>query len=138
MEGEYHEIEQAAEDQTTALIRQPITGRFVKGVSGNPKGRPKRGQTYVERLKAAADRNADALVASAINEALNGRNKIRAHTYIRDTAYGIPKQTIIMQSEETELERTLRQWREQDEARRTIDAESVTLLDDGSPGEGQP
>jgi|DEB0MinimDraft_10_1074344.scaffolds.fasta_scaffold188388_1 hypothetical protein len=66
--------------QETNLVRDNSTGRFVKGISGNPNGRPKGSKNKVTMLKlmveeAVREDNADKMLQVAnliVNQALEG------------------------------------------------------------------
>jgi len=66
--------------QETSLVRDNSTGRFVKGISGNPNGRPKGSKNKVTMLKlmveeAVREDNADKMLQVAnliVNQALEG------------------------------------------------------------------
>ena len=66
--------------QETSLVRDNSTGRFLKGVSGNPNGRPKGSKNKVTMLKlmveeAVREDNADKMLQVAnliVNQALEG------------------------------------------------------------------
>ena len=66
--------------QETSLVRDTSTGRFLKGISGNPNGRPKGSKNKVTMLKlmveeAVREDNADKMLQVAnliVNQALEG------------------------------------------------------------------
>jgi len=66
--------------QETSLVRDNSTGRFLKGISGNPNGRPKGSKNKVTMLKlmveeAVREDNADKMLQVAnliVNQALEG------------------------------------------------------------------
>jgi len=71
---------QPGEQNTTPVVRDDSTGRFLKGVSGNPNGRPKGSKNKVTMLKlmveeAVREDNADKMLQVAnliVNQALEG------------------------------------------------------------------
>lgn len=71
---------QSQEQNTTPVVRDDSTGRFLKGVSGNPNGRPKGSKNKVTMLKlmveeAVREDNADKMLQVAnliVNQALEG------------------------------------------------------------------
>lgn len=73
-----------------------MTGKFQKGVSGNPAGRPKKTQEEYNLEAACRARAPDALnVLLAIMEGSdNERNKILAAQAILDRGYGKPRQAV--------------------------------------------
>ena len=71
---------QSQEQNTTGVVRDDSTGRFLKGISGNPNGRPKGSKNKVTMLKlmveeAVREDNADKMLQVAnliVNQALEG------------------------------------------------------------------
>jgi hypothetical protein len=71
---------QSQEQNTTPVVRDDSTGRFLKGISGNPNGRPKGSKNKVTMLKlmveeAVREDNADKMLQVAnliVNQALEG------------------------------------------------------------------
>jgi len=68
------------QQETAPVVRDDTTGRFLKGVSGNPNGRPKGSKNKVTMLKlmveeAVREDNADKMLQVAnliVNQALEG------------------------------------------------------------------
>lgn len=116
----------AAPDTPRKVIGRP----FPPGVSGNPAGRPKRGQTYLDRLRAERDRNADKIAEHQVQQAMRERTP-RFATFLRDTLDGLPKQVLSIEREETPgdllLQRVNRRLAEL--AGQTVDADGVTVLE---------
>lgn len=73
-----------------------MTGKFQKGVSGNPAGRPKKTQEEYDLEAACRDKAPEALnVLLAIMEGSdNERNKLQAAQAILNRGYGKPRQAI--------------------------------------------
>ena len=86
--------QQADYDASAVLIRDEATGRFVPGVSGNPYGRPRRGETYAEIAMKLAVTTKRQVVASMARSARRGN--VRAAEFLRDTAEGKPATRIIV------------------------------------------
>ena len=63
------------------------------GRKGNPEKR-----TMVTEVRRKADKQASKLADAAVKSALNGN--VRALTFIRDTAYGVPAQKLVVAREE--------------------------------------
>lgn len=66
-------------------------GRFVPGHSGNPGGRPLKGETLTEVLRAKVDREA---VARKLIELAMERDDLAALKYIYDRVDGKPVETV--------------------------------------------
>lgn len=82
---------------------QPIVvrgerGRFLPGQAPKSPGRPRKGESMPEKLRKRvekdADRVVDAVVARLLREDAVGN---RAFADVRDTVYGIPKQTLVLE-----------------------------------------
>ena len=74
-----------------------INGRFARGIKLGP-GRPRRGQSVPEKLKAKVERHGDAVVKAAYERLLRTDSVgNRAFADMRDTVYGVPKQTLVLQ-----------------------------------------
>ena len=82
----------------TIQIREPKTGRFVAGApSGNPHGRPRKGQTIAERVaKADAKIARDAIKAR--DKRLKLTNAVGERAWSTYLAYnlGLPKQEYVI------------------------------------------
>ena len=63
---------QESESGSTDLIREPATGRFIKGVSGNPKGRPKKGSRVSDFVESFGIRKNAEIAASLYKGAKSG------------------------------------------------------------------
>jgi hypothetical protein len=70
------------------------TGRFVKGVSGNPNGRPKVPKDVREMLKAATPKAAQLLIDSITDDSVSINYRIDAAKEILNRVYGKPTQPI--------------------------------------------
>ena len=79
------------------LIVEPVTtrlnGGWVKGVSGNPRGRPPKGKTFADIARNLPDKRKEAMVEAMVDQALAG--KVNAFEAVRDTAEGKPRQTVV-------------------------------------------
>ena len=88
----------AAEPDTTVQIREPKTGRFVAGApSGNPLGRPRKGQTIAERV-AKADAKVAREAIKARDKRLKLTNAVGERAWSTYLAYnlGLPKQEYVI------------------------------------------
>ena len=101
----YYVASITAEDDT--LISEPATTRIVgrpfqKGVSGNPAGRPRKGQTLAERLAAADERIARKAIR-ARDQRLTSLTQVGNRAWENYLAYrvGLPKQAFVMELGET-------------------------------------
>lgn len=70
------------------------TGRFKKGMSGNPGGRPKVPEQVREMLKAATPRAAALLIACIDDENMPIKDRMDAAKTVLDRVYGKPTQPI--------------------------------------------
>lgn len=97
IDGEFTVLNPGAGDG----IRDSATGRFLPGNRANPKGRPRKGESLPEKLRAATEKHADKIVAAALERVLRADSVgNRAFADIRDTVYGVPKQTLIVQRDD--------------------------------------
>ncbi len=101
------ELDPNQEDEN--LIAEPETGSqqrdsrgyFLPGVSGNPNGRPKKGQSLPEKLRASIDRRADKIIDGQLSAAERGNT--RAFVAAMSYAYGVPATKLIVQREDDPL-----------------------------------
>jgi hypothetical protein len=75
------------------------TGKFKKGVSGNPNGRPKTPQEFKEIVKANTVLAVNTLLQIMSNPKAKDSDKIKAAEVIIDRAYGKAAQPIVGDSE---------------------------------------
>ncbi len=100
---------QQAEEQDHALIGEPettvirrVVGRpFEPGQSGNPAGRPKRGQSLPEQLRKQIDRRAPEIIDGLLSKAERGDT--RAFVAAMSYSYGVPATKLIVQREDDPL-----------------------------------
>jgi hypothetical protein len=74
---------------------------FVRGISGNPRGRPKKTEQVIE-IEAMARQYAPQAMEALIKIATSGKSdsaRVAAATAILDRAFGRPRQTLQDQSE---------------------------------------
>ncbi len=74
---------------------------FKPGQSGNPNGRPKKGQSLPEKLRASIDRRADKIIDGQLTAAERGNT--RAFVAAMSYAYGVPATKLIVQREDDPL-----------------------------------
>lgn len=67
--------EQEVETGSRVLIRDTATGRFLPGQSGNPNGRPKKGNTIAERFQRLAPATNSRIAATMVKQAIAGNDK---------------------------------------------------------------
>lgn len=80
-------------------------GRFIKGVSGNPRGRPKTDEEIKEALRELVPKSIEVLKEIIENRGARDQDRIRAIELIFDRVYGRPFQQ--MQVEDTTVDKTL-------------------------------
>jgi hypothetical protein len=120
----------ATDEQTAAVTVTTDTtnGRTRRGTfaPGNAygHGRPKKGESLPEKLRRRVEKDSDAIVnavvARLIREDAVGN---RAFADVRDTVYGVPKQTLVVsqgESQANELDAELAAYL----ASKTVDGES--------------
>jgi hypothetical protein len=94
-----------------------IRGRFQKGVSGNPGGRPAMNPEVREALEAASERAARRLVELVDSD--DPRVALMASNSVLDRLYGKPAQTVDAKVETTSIQEAhLRALQEINERRR--------------------
>lgn len=77
------------------------TGKFVKGVSGNPGGRPKTPETFKELVKEKSFTAIENVVSIMEDCKADSKDRLKACEIILAYAYGKPVQGIQMDIEET-------------------------------------
>lgn len=80
-------------------------GRFIKGSSGNPRGRPKTDEEIKEALRELVPKSIEVLKEIIENKGARDQDRIRAIEVIFDRVYGRPFQQ--MQVEDTTEDKTL-------------------------------
>ena len=88
-------------DQLTGVQRNPLTGNFLPGSSGNPHGRPKRGESYADLASLRPVTKKMQVVLAMEREAIR-RGSVRAAEFLRDTAEGKPATRIIVTQTDAE------------------------------------
>lgn len=74
------------------------SGRFAKGVSGNPGGRPKQSEDVVEACRAKSAEAIQVLSEIMMNKNAKDTDRIRAAEAILDRAWGKPYQAVEIDS----------------------------------------
>lgn len=74
----------------------PVETRWAKGVSGNPRGRPKKDFDLAERAQKETERAVKTLVAVMDNPKASANARVAAAAEILDRAYGTAPQSINM------------------------------------------
>ena len=79
------------------------TGKFQAGDAwrGNRNGRPRKGESVPEKLRRKVEKHGDQVV-EAVYQRLLRTDSVgnRAFADVRDTIYGVPKQTLVLESEQ--------------------------------------
>lgn len=75
-------------------IQREDAGKFKKGVSGNPKGRPKAGLTLQHICKEHAETAIQILLGIMTDEKAKSGDRIRAAEIILERGYGKPMQAV--------------------------------------------
>lgn len=90
--------------QTAATVSPDrVNGRFAPGNRLGP-GRPRRGESVPEKLRAKVERHGDKVV-EAVYQRLLRTDSVgnRAFADVRDTIYGIPKQHLVIEQSDSPL-----------------------------------
>lgn len=88
------------ENQATARQRD-AHGRFVKGTSGNPRGRPKSDEEIKEALKLLVPRAVEVLREIIENPGARDQDRIRAIEVVFDRVFGRPAQEVKLEDIDT-------------------------------------
>jgi len=72
------------------MTERDAHGRYKPGISGNPKGRPHKGQTLTDALKCRVNKT---VLADKLLELALGGN-VAAVKYVYDRIDGFPRQTV--------------------------------------------
>ena len=98
-------------DHDTALntaVQTDQRGRFLPGNQagvGNKGGRPRKGQGFIDRLDTEVQRKAARLANAAVKKAIAGDP--RMFVFLRDTLFGVPKQTLQVRQDGPDFLETL-------------------------------
>ena len=79
-----------------AIADQPTrdNGRFVKGVSGNPGGKPKQENEIIRLCRDASPMAVQAIINILERDDASNQDKLRAAEFIVNRAYGKPRETV--------------------------------------------
>ena len=65
-----------------------LTGRFLKGTSGNPAGRPLGFRAYIKESTAEGNELVDVVLAVLRDQNASNRERMEAATWLADRGYG--------------------------------------------------
>ena len=85
------------EQVETRVLRNPETGNWLPGASGNPNGRPRKGSTMLDRLIARVEREPELVVEALFAKLCQGDSRV--FELYANRAYGVPKQTMEINGE---------------------------------------
>lgn len=91
--------------QESGNRKRDSKGRFIKGSSGNPRGRPKTDEEIKEALRELVPKSIEVLKEIIENKTARDQDRIRAIEVIFDRVYGRPFQQ--MQVEDATVDKTL-------------------------------
>lgn len=78
-------------------------GRYLKGTSGNPRGRPKTDEEIKGALKALVPRSIEVLHEILMKEDATDKDKLKAVELIFDRVYGRPFQSVKLDEVDTTI-----------------------------------
>ncbi len=119
-------LDGSANTVTDAQTRKPW--QFAPGNRANPHGRPRKGMSVLEQTRAEAERKAKAVakahVARMLKEDATGN---RAWAEYRDTYYGMPKQTLVLEQGQSGADQLDAAILAMLDAPNVVDAQSYTV-----------
>ncbi len=121
------DLQQVTSSDDTLIVEPETTGTrrvigrpFEPGQSGNPAGRPRKGESAQDKLRKQTDRRADKIIDGVLSQAERGN--VRAFVSIWDRVYGVPKQSLVIERADDPLTQWLMGMASPDRAIAAIEA----------------
>lgn len=89
----------------TKTVAKPVRGRpFAPGNNANPRGRPKKGESFADKYRKRLEKDADALIEAHVVRA-QGKGAVAARDFELAAAYamGRPQQKYVVETQDSPL-----------------------------------